>query len=494
MISGNSQFIRSDVFERIFYPRSIAILGVSSRGNVFGSGILSALETIGFEGRIHAVNRNGGNLNGRTLYRSVSEIPEPIDFAIIAVPAPHVPQALEECRLKGAAGAEILSSGFSELGTEEGIRLEKEIREICARGIRVIGPNCFGIYCPGSGLTLLPGPELSRKSGPVGFLSQSGGMSIDFAHIGKWMGIGFSKVVSFGNGADLREARCWNTSAETRRRGSSLCTSRGSRTAVISTPRFPGLRQRSRSSSTRGGSLRLVHEPSPATRHPSGVAAGSGSLRCARSGAIQVGDLWEMAETCLAFSHSASPGVREHYRRRGWRSAGRGSLRHGRAVYGLKIPQFSPEISNAILEHLPRPGSSAKTPIDAANPFVSPQAYREILLNSAKDTRVDMQIMIQLMYHYKSVARSMGVSVKDIVPYRELAGVAAEVASSTSKPIVLVLPNIMQGKDALDIEAVFRDARSIFLEKGIPVYDDVGKCLRALGHVSRFASGQAERN
>ena len=92
------------------------------------------------------------------------------------------------------------------MGTAEGKELERQIKEIAAKGIRVVGPNCFGIYCPASGLTLLPGPDLSRESGPVAFLAQSGGMSIDFAHAGKWLGIRFSKMVSFGNGADLREA------------------------------------------------------------------------------------------------------------------------------------------------------------------------------------------------------------------------------------------------------------------------------------------------
>jgi acyl-CoA synthetase (NDP forming) len=121
-----------------------------------------------------------------------------------------VPAALEECRKKGAAGAEIMSSGFRELGTSEGSDLEEEIKKIAARGIRVIGPNCFGIYCPESGLTFLPGPDLSRKKGNVAFISQSGGMSIDLANIGKWMGINFSKVISFGNGIDLRETELLN--------------------------------------------------------------------------------------------------------------------------------------------------------------------------------------------------------------------------------------------------------------------------------------------
>jgi acyl-CoA synthetase (NDP forming) len=192
-------------YDRIFHPRRIAIVGVSTEGMGFGSGIYIALTSIGFEGDIYLVNPKGGNFRGKEIYRSVDAIPEPIDFAIIAVAAQTVPAVLEACRLKGAAGAEILSAGFKELGTAEGKALEKAVQEIACKGIRVIGPNCFGIYCPKSGLTVLPGPDLSRENGPVSFLSQSGGMAIDYANEGKSIGVRFSKVVSFGNGADLRE-------------------------------------------------------------------------------------------------------------------------------------------------------------------------------------------------------------------------------------------------------------------------------------------------
>ncbi|MDD4356907.1 MAG: CoA-binding protein, partial [Smithellaceae bacterium] len=195
-------------YQRIFHPRTLAIIGVSAEeGSAgFGTGMLKSIMAMGFEGKIYPVNPKGGNISGMEIFKRVEDIPEKIDFAVIAVSARHVPDALEACRKKGAAGAEILSSGFGELGTEEGKALEKQLQETAARGIRVIGPNCFGIYCPASGLTLLPGPDLSRISGPVAFLAQSGGMAIDLAHAGNYLGIRFSKMVSFGNGVDLRES------------------------------------------------------------------------------------------------------------------------------------------------------------------------------------------------------------------------------------------------------------------------------------------------
>ncbi|HON38986.1 MAG: CoA-binding protein [Desulfomonilia bacterium] len=475
-----------DAFDRIFHPKSVAVIGVSASGYAFGTGILSSLKAIGFEGRLYAVNPKGGEYNGMKIYTGLSMIPEPIDLAVIAVPAERVPNALEECRRMGVAGVEILSAGFSEIGTEAGARLEQEIRDIASRGIRVVGPNCFGIYCPQSGLTLLPGPDLSRKSGPVGFVSQSGGMAIDFAHIGKWMGVGFSKMVSFGNGADLRETELleyFGRDPETRviamyiegvkdgKRFFSVLKDVAARKPVIV---------------NKGG---LTEAGSRAVESHTASMGGSKRIWEAvlrQAGAVQVGDLWEMAQTCLAFS-LLPPRVYEHITVAGGGGALGVSACDQAELYGLNIPQLDPEITKAILEHLPRPGSSAKNPIDAANPFVGPQAYREVFLKAAGDQRVDAQILIQLLYHYKSLSSAMGLSSpKEIAPYRQLADEMKGVVDATGKPLMLVVPNIKQGVESMDIEEMIREARAIFLDRGIPVFDDLGHCLRALGHVSRY--------
>jgi acyl-CoA synthetase (NDP forming) len=311
-------------------------------------------------------------------------------------------------------------------------------------------------------------------------------MSIDFAHIGKWMGIGFSKVVSFGNGADLRETEMlayFRDDPETRiialymegvddgKEFLSVLRDTASKKPVII---------------NKGG---LSEAGSRAVASHTASMGGSSKIWesvIKQSGAAQVGDLWEMAETCLAFS-LLPPRVYEHITVAGGGGALGVNACDTAEEFGLKIPMLAPELSEAILEVLPRPGSSARNPIDAANPFVSPQAYREIFLNAAKDPRIDLQVFIQLVYHFKSLATAMGVSnVKEIVPYREMADMAAGVVSETGKPLVLVLPNIKQGRESMDIEDLNREMRSAFLEAGIPVYDDVRKAMRAVGHVSRY--------
>ncbi len=137
-------------YERIFHPQKLVIVGVSAEegGTGFGRGMFNALKAVGFEGEIFLVNPKGGKIDGLDIYKQVDDIPGKLDFAVITVAARLVPEVLEACRKKGAAGAEILSSGFSELGTAAGNELEKKIREIAAKGIRVVGPNLFRHLLP----------------------------------------------------------------------------------------------------------------------------------------------------------------------------------------------------------------------------------------------------------------------------------------------------------------------------------------------------------
>jgi acyl-CoA synthetase (NDP forming) len=472
--------------EKIFNPKRVAIVGVSSNGMGFGAGILGSLMVIGFEGKMYPVNPKGGEFLGLRIYKKVSEIPDEIDFAIISVPASNVPAALDACRKKGAAGAEILSAGFRETATPEGIALEEEILEEARKGIRVIGPNCFGIYCPKSGLTLLPGPDLSRESGEVAFLSQSGGMAIDFGQIGTWMGVRFSKVVSFGNGVDLRECELLDYFGDDPETGVIAMYMEG----VEKGSNFFGI-------------LREVAERKPVIVYKGGLSdAGSkaveshtasmgGSERIWGSAlrqcnAVQVHGLEEMAEASLTFS-LLPPRSYEGISVVGGGGALGVAACDAAETYGLKLPILDKKISDRIMSILPKPGSSAFNPVDVANPLVPPQILKDTLLLAAEDDKIDLQILIQLLYHYKSLAMALGAgSVRDITPYRELADSVEEVVDKTEKPVIIVLPNNKRELQSMDLEEMIRDARDIFLKKKIPVFDDLFDALRAIHHVSKY--------
>ncbi len=142
---------------------------------------------------------------GFKVYPRLDDVADAIDLAVVCVPGRIVPGVLEECLAKGIRAAIVLSAGFSETG-EEGKKLELELAKVRAKGIRVMGPNCFGVYCPRSGLTLLVGPNFPRESGPIGLVAQSGQFAEMIVLMARGLGLRFSKVISYGNAFDLNEA------------------------------------------------------------------------------------------------------------------------------------------------------------------------------------------------------------------------------------------------------------------------------------------------
>jgi acetyl-CoA synthetase (ADP-forming) len=149
-----------------FKPESIVVIGASDVAATFGTRYLQALMDIGFKGRLYAVNYKGDETLGLKIYRSVMELPGTPELACICVSAKYGPDVLRECHKKGVKAAIILSAGFSEYD-EEGKRLEREIVEIAREGIRVMGPNCFGTYCPAGRVTVVPGAISLKRQGEL---------------------------------------------------------------------------------------------------------------------------------------------------------------------------------------------------------------------------------------------------------------------------------------------------------------------------------------
>jgi acetyl coenzyme A synthetase (ADP forming)-like protein len=188
-----------------FQPKSVVVVGASTNPIKPGYGAARSLVESGYRGAIHFVSRNKGELLGRPVYADLAEVPGPIDLAVIIVPAEGVPQALEDCGERGIRAAIVLSGGFREVGPE-GAALEDELVRIAkAHDMRIIGPNCVGlldIHMPFNASFLPPPLPLA---GEVAIVSQSGAMLsiiIDWARTEE---IGFSRLMSLGNKADVKE-------------------------------------------------------------------------------------------------------------------------------------------------------------------------------------------------------------------------------------------------------------------------------------------------
>jgi len=195
--------------EALFKPRSVAVIGASSKPGKIGYAIMKNLVDYGYEGKIYAVNVKGEEIeiSGRKfpVYKSILDVPDEVEMAVVVVPARFVPQVVEECGKKGVKVLPIISSGFGELG-EEGKKVEQQLVETAHKyGMRILGPNIFGVVYTPARLNATFGPT-DVMPGKLAFVSQSGALGIALMGWTILEKVGLSAVVSIGNKSDLDDA------------------------------------------------------------------------------------------------------------------------------------------------------------------------------------------------------------------------------------------------------------------------------------------------
>src|SRR5512135_2381678 len=192
------------MLETLFHPASIAVVGASNDQRKVGHSVLRNLCQFRFPERLYPVNPAGGEILGHRAYAKIGDIGQPVDLAVIVIPAPFVPAALRECAAAGIRSAVVISAGFKEAG-KEGTLLEEELKTIVReQGIRVLGPNCLGLINTANDMNATFAADMLPK-GTIGFFSQSGAMGIAIMDWAIGNDIGFSKFISLGNKADLSE-------------------------------------------------------------------------------------------------------------------------------------------------------------------------------------------------------------------------------------------------------------------------------------------------
>ena len=187
-----------DVF---FRPRSVAVVGATETAGTVGRTLLWNLISSSFGGTVYPVNPKRPSVLGIKAYPRVSDIPEAVDLAVIATPAPSVPDVVSECVSLGVPGGIVISAGFKEYGAE-GASLEKRLADAARGKMRLLGPNCLGLMCPPSGLNATFAKGISA-AGNVGFLSQSGALCTAVLDWSFRENIGFSVFASLGSMLDI---------------------------------------------------------------------------------------------------------------------------------------------------------------------------------------------------------------------------------------------------------------------------------------------------
>jgi len=194
--------------DAFFYPSSVAVVPVPPDGAgqlAAGRRYLDYLLDYSYRGSVYPINRKGGQASGLEMHASLQDVPGPVDLVISCIPAAGVTGLIEECADKEARAVILHTAGFSETGRPEGRQLEAEaVRLARAAGIRMVGPNCMGVYCPRSGLTFAY--DFPRDPGPVALICQSGSNALFPVRAAAERGVRYSKVVSYGNACDVDES------------------------------------------------------------------------------------------------------------------------------------------------------------------------------------------------------------------------------------------------------------------------------------------------
>jgi acyl-CoA synthetase (NDP forming) len=457
--------------EPLFYPRSVAIVGASSDVTKFGGRTYSALKQRRYRGRLYPVNPGATEVDGDRAYARVRDIPGEVDMAIVAVAAPHVVSAVGDCAAKGVRALQILSAGFRESGSAEGARWEEEIAGIAREnGMRIVGPNCFGIYSPESALTMLPGEDFPSECGPVGVLSQSGGFASSLIRKAMGLGIRFSQVVSYGNACDLNETdylSYFESDPRTRMVGAYIEGVREGRSffevakrTALSKPVFVwkggltelGGRAVASHTASLGGSRQIWQ----------------GLLR--QTGVIPVVGIEQMIDLMVGFLHL--PDLRG---RRAAVVSGGGAIAVAACdelePAGLSTPAFSERTQEAIRGLLPAAGNSVRNPLDTGPPIFMLPTVKPLLEAVSASDRIDVVI----------VQHEVSQHSPEFV--EETAEVIPAVRDASSVPFIVTMPEPTAASDGIGVEETRRRYREAYLARGVPVFDNLRRAVRTLGSI-----------
>jgi len=406
------------MLESLFSPKSIAVIGASADEKKVGHAVLNNLITFKFKGALYPVNPSCGEILGLKTYEKVSDIGQPVDLAIIIIPAKFVPASLRECAACGIRAAIVISAGFKESGAG-GTLLEEELKVTSKEHhIRILGPNCLGLINTAVDMNATFAADMLPK-GTIGFFSQSGAMGIAIMDWAIGNDVGFSKFISLGNKADLSEIdfiEYFMNDPET-----SLIL--GYIEDVVDGKRFMEVARKAtkvkpiillKSGGTEAGAR-------AASSHTGALAGSDVAFDAAfkQTGVMRAQGVQDLFDTALAFSEGKIP-------------AGNGLLvitnAGGPGIIaadtaermGIKLPHMTKESLLAMAPKLP-PNASVFNPVDVIGDATS-ERYAIVLEQAAKDPNVDAMLVI--------------LTPQAMTDMEKTAQAVIDTARTTEKPII----------------------------------------------------------
>lgn len=451
----------------IFYPRSVGVVGLSQDSGAIANNILlRSLLELDFRGEIYPIHPRMTEFMGLRVYPSIMDTPGPIDHLIVSIPAQSTPELIEDCAAKGVKVVSLYTANFSESGSDEGKSLEVEITEIARRaGIRVIGPNCLGLYCPRSGLSF--SRAASRESGPVGFVCQSGGIALQLIENGPARGVYFSKAISYGNACDLSEAdflEYFTEDPETRVITAYI-------EGIEDGPRFA----KSLAAATSVKPV-IVVKGGTTDAGTRAIASHTGSLAgermvwntiCKQTGVIPAVDMEELTDLLVTFLFMRPlQGLRV-----GVLGAGGGAsvlAIDACERAGLTAPPLPPKVRQEIQKHIYWTGTNLSNPIDSGLPTLSHDAILGTIQAMASSDAIDLAL-VHTGVHIKPSPQMLAM-------LEEQAEGIIQAHRECGKPIAMVVHPTSYPERA---EIGF-DLEQKYIKAGLPVYPSVSRAANAI--------------
>lgn len=468
-----------NTLDYIFKPRSIAIIGASDTFRKWGSLMVERPLKTGFKGAIYPINPHRTEILGLPTYPSVSAVPGAIDLAVMTTPAATIPGLLRQCVEKGVKGAVVISAGFAEVG-EEGREFEQAMVEVArSGGIRVVGPNCMGIWSAAGQLSLCF-PH-APKAGPIAFISQSGTFGVAMAQVASDKGYGLTKFISIGNQADLEVSDYLEY----------LAADKDTRVIVLY---IEGLKDGRRFFDV----ARQVIKKKPivvykggrsaagarATMSHTASLAGSEKIfesMCRQLGLLQVQEsfhLFEIAEALVGSPVAAGNRVAI------LGSGGQGVVgTDACSALGLELPELDAETSSRITALLPPHAPTAKNPVDFAGSSRTALQEAEMIEALLKLDYIDgvisnVPVSPQIWDRSLKIDRNLNSLPEPFRVALSGAQVYASLPKRYNKPIIC-LRFVRLEHDVME---------DILREGGIPIYDTPEQCARAMYTLVRYGA------
>ncbi len=456
----------------LFHPHSIAILGASANPASKGYDYLKGFLEFEFPGRIYPVNPKSDEILGLKAYPHIKDIPGEVEYVISCINARSLIDMMADFSSRGVKAIQLYTSGFSETGEPEGIALEQElIKKAGDKGIRVLGPNCMGIHYPG-GKMAFGRAKFSKKDGQVGALVQSGGHGWHLLCSGSLRGLGFSKIISFGNASDINETDLLEYLAEDRE------------TKIIAAY-IEGIKDGRRFSNI----ARITAQQKPLIVIKGGrtdagkraVASHTGSLAGSnrvwdsffnQTGIIQAYSLDELIDFIIPFVYF--PIIKQG--NVGIVGGGGGASVQAAddlEYQGLKVPSLPAEIRDELKGFTPLAGSILGNPVDTVEMW-DPHSFVRTFELVASWEGIDLMLAHLVV---EIAAQWQGQSILDGIVDGLLA-----CKNTIGKPIAVVLQSFGTPRGT----ATLYDIQKRLANCGIPVYPTTGRAGKAIGKFIKY--------